>query len=502
MIQAGVVEIVASGDRLNPGITAVRRGTEPTGGNQLSENARLAGPTSHHRERTTMNRLPARRVSRTLFLASLAAFSVCSFAILPVSHAADPVGDGIADDTTAIQKWIDAEHDVNLPAGTYRITRPLRIELKSTGSIAFKGTGRVRIVMAGPGPAIQVVGTHSGTADPKTVTGEVWDRQNALIVSDLEIVGEHLDADGVELSGTMQPTLHNLTIRKSRHAIHLVDRNRNVIVSDCHLYENSGAGLFLDAVNLHQINVTGSHISYNAEGGIVSRDGNVRNLHITGCDIEGNMGPADAASSANVWLVSGSGSIGEVAITGCTIQHTHQGKDSANIRIDLHSEPVKGTEERRHGNVTISGNILSDAKVNIHLRHLRSATVTGNTLWQGFHSNIVMENCEAVTLASNAMDRNPRYHLGRNSVAKHGVQLIDCRDCVLSANVIRGVSDRPAVLEMTRCHGILVHGGLFSDDKVPAILAVECSDCLIQNNITRGGESPIVLRDCKGMRTD
>lgn len=449
-----------------------------------------------------MNCCPARRVSCCLLLASITAFSVCSFVIQPSISEAAPIGDGIADDTASIQKLIDAEHDVNLPAGTYRITRPLRVDLKSNGSIAFKGMGRVRIVMAGAGPAIQVVGTHAGTADPKTVTDEVWDRQNALIVSDLEIVGEHPDADGIELSGTMQPTLHNLTIRKSRHAIHLVNRNRNVIVSDCHLYKNSGVGLFLDAVNLHQINVTGSHISYNAGGGIVSRGGNVRNLHITGCDIEGNMGTADAASSANVWIVSGSGSIGEVAITGCTIQHTHQGKDSANIRIDLHSEAVNGTDERRHGNVTISGNILSDAQVNIHLRHLRSATVTGNTMWQGFHSNLVMEHCESVTLASNAMDRNPRYHLGRNSVAKHGVQLTDCRDCVLSANVIRGVRERPAVLEMTRCQGILIQGGLFSDDTVPAILAVECSDCLIQNNITRGGDSPIVLRDCKSMRTD
>ncbi|WDQ14772.1 right-handed parallel beta-helix repeat-containing protein [Rhodopirellula sp. P2] len=449
-----------------------------------------------------MNCRPPRRVTCSLFFASITAFSVGTFAMLPFALAAEPVGDGVADDTAAIQQWIDAERDVQLPVGTYRITRPLRVDLKSTGAIAFQGEGRSRIVMAGPGPAIQVMGTHAGTADPSTVTDDIWNQQNAVIISDLEIVGEHPQADGVELSGTMQPTLHNLTIRKSRHAIHLVDRNRNVIVSDCHLYENSGVGLFLDAVNLHQINVTGSHISYNAGGGIASHDGNVRNLHITGCDIEGNMGSADAASSANVWLTSGSGSIGEVAITGCTIQHTHQGKDSANIRIDLHSQQVNGTEERRHGNITISGNILSDTQVNVHLRHLRSATVTGNTIWKGFQSNVVLENCEAVTLASNAMDRNPRYHLGRNTVAKHGVQLTDCRDCVLSANVIRGVNDRPAVLELTRCQGILVQGGVFSDDSLPAILAVECADCVIRNNIVRGGDSPIQLRDCEGMQTD
>ncbi|MFG0266830.1 MAG: right-handed parallel beta-helix repeat-containing protein [Rhodopirellula sp. JB055] len=449
-----------------------------------------------------MNLHLARRIS---FLPHLVPFTALSIGVLVLSSPAiadEPSGDGITDDTAVIQQWIDTEHDVQLSAGTYRITRPLVIDLKRTGSIAFKGNGRVRIVMAGAGPAIQVVGTHAGTADPSTVTDEVWDQQNALILSDFEIVGEHPHADGVELSGTMQPTLHNLTIRKSRHAIHLVNRNRNVIVSDCHLYENSGVGLYLDAVNLHQINVTGCHISYNSGGGIVSRAGNVRNLHITGCDIEGNMGAANEASSANVWLVSGSGSIGEVAVTGCTIQHTHHGKDSANIRIDLHSEQVAGTEERRHGNITISGNILSDAQVNIHLKHLRSATVTGNTMWQGFHSNIVMEHCEAVAMSSNTLDRNPRYHLGKNAASKHGIQLSDCRDCVLSANVFSGVRERPASMELTRCERVIVQGCLFTDGATPAILAKNCSHCVLRNNLTKSGDPALELHDCEDMRTD
>jgi hypothetical protein len=449
-----------------------------------------------------MNLAPARFARPNFRLVSCVTLSLASLAMMSTVFAAGPVGDGVADDTEAIQHWIEADHDVQLSAGTYRITSPLVVDLKRTRSIVFRGDGRVRIVMAGPGPAIQVIGTHAGTADPSTVTDEVWNQQNALILSDLEIVGEHPEADGVELSGTMQPTLHNLTIRKSRHAIHLVNRNRNVIVSDCHLYENSGVGLYLDEVNLHQINVTGCHISYNSGGGIVSRGGNVRNLHITGCDIEGNMGAADQASSANVWLVSGSGSIGEVAVTGCTIQHTHHGKDSANIRIDLHSEDVTGTEERRHGNITISGNILSDAQVNVHLQHLRSATVTGNTMWQGFHSNIVMEHCAAVAISSNTLDRNPRYHLGKNATAKHGIQLSDCQDCVFSANVVSGVRERPASMELTRCRRVIVQGCLFTDDNLPAILAKHCSNCVLRDNLAKGGESAIQLHGCENMQAD
>ena len=65
-------------------------------------------------------------------------------------------------------------------------------------------------------------------------------------------------------------------------------RGRNVIISNCHLYKNRATGLFLDDCNLHQINVVGSHISYNPAGGIVVRGGAVRNLHVGTCDIEAN----------------------------------------------------------------------------------------------------------------------------------------------------------------------------------------------------------------------
>jgi len=90
-----------------------------------------------------------------------------------------------------------------------------------------------------------------------------------------------------------------LLIRKCRHGVHLTGRNRNVIVSDSHVYENRGIGVFLDAVNLHQINVTGCHVSYCDGGGIVCRAGEVRNLQITGCDIESNHG-ANGPATANV----------------------------------------------------------------------------------------------------------------------------------------------------------------------------------------------------------
>src|SRR5688572_23625516 len=123
------------------------------------------------------------------------------------------------------------------------------------------------------------------------------------VVHSLEIVGEHPEADGIVAAGTMQLTITRTAVRKVRHGIRLIERNRNVLISDCHIYENSGAGIFLDSVNLHQINVIGSHISYCRAGGIVSKGGEVRNLHIGTCDIESNMA-SDGPPAANILLDS------------------------------------------------------------------------------------------------------------------------------------------------------------------------------------------------------
>ncbi|MDB6004811.1 MAG: hypothetical protein JWR15_1798, partial [Prosthecobacter sp.] len=278
--------------------------------------------------------------------------------------AQQPVGDGKADDTAAIQHLFDTVGSVKLPKGTYLITQTVKIDLAKTGYAALSGDGTVRIVMAGEGPALHFVGTHEGSAAPSSFKPEVWNSQRTPMVDGIEIVGADEKADGIEATGTMQITLSRVVIRECRHAVHLSVRNRNVLISACHFYHNTGIGVFYDNVNLHQSNIVGSHISYNGGGGVVSVGGNVRNLHIGTCDIEGNHAE-NGPPSANVMLDSRGGSIGEVTITGCTLQHTHKAPGSANVRIigsgtDESLVRRGGREHTREGNVTITANVFSD----------------------------------------------------------------------------------------------------------------------------------------------
>lgn len=359
-------------------------------------------------------------------------------------------GDGTTDDWQAIQNAVNAANGpVNFPKGTYRITKPITVDLAKTGFTTITGAG-ARVVMAGEGPAFKFLGTHAGTADPKTVKPAVWNERMPSL-DGIEIVGDHAQADAIEASGTMQLTVTRVLIRKCRHGIHLTGRNRNVLVADSHIYENRGIGVFLDAVNLHQINVTGCHVSYCDGGGIVAKAGQVRNLHITGCDIESNHG-INSPATANVLIDSTDGSNAEVAITGCTIQHNHNAPGSANIRIKGPSATkAKDTDEMRDGHVAITGNVLSDVKVNVHLDGARGVVMTGNTCWTAYEYNVLVEHSSAVTIGPNNFDRNPRYASEEKPETTNAIRFRDCTDCTLTGFTITRTRAAPAAVTLERC---------------------------------------------------
>ncbi|TWT72896.1 right-handed parallel beta-helix repeat-containing protein [Allorhodopirellula solitaria] len=401
------------------------------------------------------------------------------------------IGDGVADETDAIQRAVDSRiGSVRFPKGKYRITKTIVVDLDLVGPTSLVGDGTPQVIMEGAGPAFRLVGTHSGTAAPHTVKDNVWENQRTPMIDGIEIVGAHDLACGIEADGTMQLTITRVVVRKAWHGIHLVNRNRNVVLSDCHLYENRGAGVFYDNVNLHQSNIVGCHISYNEQGGVVIRGGDVRNVHIGTCDIEGNMGGKESQPAANVLLVSEEGSIGEVAIVGCTIQHTHGAPDSANIRIDAHSKLREFTPERRHGNITIANNILSDVQYNVDIKNARGVTITGNTIWKGYTANVRVANSRSIVMSDNVFDRNPRYSYGDGAAAKQAIIFDQCNGCTINANHIDGAvggdGDGGAALVIRNSHRFNVTDctivdcgscGILLDD----VSRSRVSDCLIDH---------------------
>jgi len=402
-------------------------------------------------------------------------------------------GDGTSDDTDALQHALEAGDGVlHFAKGTYRISRPLEMDLTKQGYGAVRGDGGTsRIVMAGPGPAIRIVGDHRGTGQPKSYQPHTWERERFPTVTGIEIVGEHPDAVGIELRKTTKTSIAHVLVRKCRYGIHLVERNRDFILSDSHLLDNADYGLFFDQCNLHQIIVHSNHISWNKKAGIKSLNGDVHNLQITGNDIEYNndsevdQSPNGEPRGAEIWFEAPQGVISEVTIASNTLQATIQ-PGGANVRI--HGTP--DTSPRAARLVTISGNVIGSQTRGIELRHVQRVAITGNTIYDSADLSLLAVHCSGVSVGSNTfvwrgVDDDP---------PRDGIRLEDCENCTLIGLVTQrlcsGTPEKGAAITAVRCRDLAASECQILDPLVRGIELEDCVRCRISSNsiIDRRGQ--------------
>lgn len=408
-------------------------------------------------------------------------------------------GDGKADDTRAIQHAIDdGDGYLVLERGDYRITRPLVIDLARRGRIGLTGSGgTAKIVMAGAGPAIHLLGTHAKTAAPEDFAPGIWRSERMPTVADLEIEGAHPEADGVRLEGVMQPTLTGLLIRRVRTAIRVVKRARNVLISHCHVYHNTGIGVHFDNVNVHQAIVVGSHISYCRLGGIRVENCEMRNFQVTGNDIEYNnngahkVEGADAVPTAEIYIDVGTGSIREGTIASNTIQATYS-PGGANIRfIGARGEAEasdKPVASHKAGLWAISGNLIGSQHYNVWLTAARDVTLSGNTIYSGHGRNLLIEQSRNIVASGNCFGHNPDY---QGNELCTGIRVVDSVDCVLSGSLIEDCRtgqhtvpkaiaiERQGLVELIRCRRLNLSGLEVLNGTPVGLYLEDCSDTLI-----------------------
>ncbi|MFO0881320.1 MAG: right-handed parallel beta-helix repeat-containing protein [Gemmataceae bacterium] len=392
-------------------------------------------------------------------------------------------GDGRTDDTLAIRHALErAGGQVEFSRGDYRITASIEVPLARLGRIALSGQGGVgRVVMAGAGPAFRFTGSLARNADPRNIPGAVWEKERLPTVANLEIVGAHPQADGLEFHRTMQATLHGVLLRELRHGVRLVERNRNVLLDSCHIYNCAGVGVFFDRVNLHQAIIHGCHLSYCKQGGIKVVGSEIRNLHITGNDIEYNFDPL-AKESADVWIDVTEGSVREGSLVSNTIQALRS-PGGANVRL------VGRDDVNKCGLWTITGNHISNQEVNIHLRGCRGITLTGNSLVMGHTRSMVLEHCQHVVVGHHSLDNNPDYK--RTTI--DGITLRDCDGCIVDGVIVdaAGPEAGGAALEVTRCRETSIVSCQILDPRHRGILVTDSrntriADCTILDRTHAG----------------
>ena len=130
----------------------------------------------------------------------------------------------LPDSADALQRVID-ESGGNLLLGkdsVVRITKPLVFDLSKHGAVAVKATGGVTIVMDGPGPALRFVGSHEGTASPKSFKPTTWNERMPM-VSGIEILGNHAEADGIELEQTVGVVVSGVSGKPDNKLLNSID---------------------------------------------------------------------------------------------------------------------------------------------------------------------------------------------------------------------------------------------------------------------------------------
>lgn len=374
-------------------------------------------------------------------------------------------GDGEHDDSEALlHAWHDGDGVLELPPGDYLLGSALEVDLSRGRRFALLGSGgTARLLWAGTGPALTIRGSHVQTAQPTDFQPAVWERERMPTFRDVELLGLGEESSGFLLDGTMQATFQGVLLRRLVHGIELRGRGRNVLVSACHLYDLSGVGILCDGLNLHQAIISASHISYCRQGGIGIRNSEIRNVQITGNDIEYNYDSA-GEDAADIWIdASADGaSVREGTICSNTIQ-AKVSRGGANVRLTgFHPQ-----QNQRVGLFSISGNLIGSQEVNVHLRSCRGVSVTGNVIYSGHLRNVWVEDSRDIVLSGNSLDHNPDYEPGQLCTGvrlerSQEVLLSGCliKDCQAGRHTVPEVQtlDRQGLVEIIGCERVNATG--------------------------------------------
>ena len=413
-------------------------------------------------------------------------------------------GDGQTDETAALQHALDdGDGILRLNKGTYRITKPLVLDLTKQGYGAVRGeAGTSRIIMAGPGPAIRIVGDHQGSAKPSSVQPHTWEKERFPTITGVEIVGEHPEAVGVELRKTTKCVISQVLVRRCKYGVHLVERNRDFVLADSHLYDNHEIGLYFDRCNLHQAIVHGCHISWNKHAGIKSVGGDLHNFQIVGNDIEYNNMNATVRSlpkdqlpdltehpgGAEIWFDAREGIASEITISGNTIQATSQ-LGGTNIRIigaeverPQRADSPKGTKADLAHLIAITGNVLGSQWRAVELRNASRITITGNTIYDSTDLSVFAAKSSGIVIGANTVTWRG---LDTDSV-QDGFRFEDCDNVLVSGlatqRLCAGSAERGAAITFVRCTDCGVSDCQILDPLHRGVELEDCRRCRVSNN--------------------
>ena len=309
-------------------------------------------------------------------------------------------GDGVTDDTAAIQKAVNAMGGsggtVSVPAGTYMVNALISIQMKGNMTLSLDSGATLKaipnssanytIVRISGVSNVNVVGgtllgersAHTGTGGEQgmglRITG------NAAHIAVVGVTAKECWGDGFTIADANDVTLCNVT----------ADHNRRQGLSI-----TGGDGIVI------------KNSSFNNSKGTIPEDGidiepnsgeTVNNVLITACVLSGNSG--DGIEDGVPIAYTGQAFIYNLVIDGNTMVNNGVGT--------LHSGPRSGIEMSNTSGHTVTNNtIQNNAGYGIYLRDgVTGATVTGNTITGNNLNGILQYKSSGNTVSGNTLSGN------------------------------------------------------------------------------------------------
>ena len=235
------------------------------------------------------------------------------------------VGDGITNDTTAIQNALNSMTSggtLFFPAGTYLLntltipnTSQKAIKLSGVGSWTVNGTtgyGATILKSAAAEPLLTIPSTSSGTAVENLYffgnnvgTIGINGQAGKITVESCQTIG--FTTAGISMTGGLCAILNCNSTGNGGDGLQMASDGR---VFGSYLSANQGYGIINTGTNLGGTLIANNEIAFNTKGGLYVDASTVSsgNLFISGCYIEGNGSTATAGQTVHqCYFYGGSG---------------------------------------------------------------------------------------------------------------------------------------------------------------------------------------------------
>jgi len=327
----------------------------------------------------------------------------------PITPYPDIVGDGVADDTEALQNIVDTYPGVFLADVRLKITDTIEVD---PAKCHFIGGRNCTILPVGDITVFHVQGsmTSSMTANPNTMDANLMNNEGGFEISDLRFQGSEAGT-AVSIDACFKANVKDCYIHHMKKGIVISNQCRDCIFSGNHIYATQLYGIEIDSTaNIHQVNIENNIINYAKYLIYINKPRFTANFQIVGNDLEvngysGGSGGYPAGTNrdfrcivfdARTDSLDDNNPVAEIEIVGNTIQG-HGGCEHV-IEMFNDQSPVRPIKD-----MNITGNHISMSYGDlIAAEGVNGLNISGNTLRaSGGYAIVIGDNCTLVSVTGN-----------------------------------------------------------------------------------------------------